>query len=478
MQTPRRPPPKAWYTVSVETLKGWGIFFTLLTVGGVGFLVYRYWESAALEREAKQVILEAQELVQRVQGIEGFGTFHAEYDAAWKSLEEARARATERAYGPALEAGKRSRALLLSILDALKAQSPLGGEAQFIAVQGEVLYRRGDHGDWEDAHSRVVLRSGDFVKTSGSGSAEIVFTDGTLYTVRPNTLFLVTRTQTASGGPGEQSIQMEYGWVNLNTTQQVSRVTTPRSEARISKQSEAVVAYDSGSKTGRFAAYRGSMEVAANGGLTQSLSELQQVVQTGDLLSTPKPLPGPPAVLGPSDRTELRLADAKQVALEWQPIPAAARYALQVSRNRLFVDNLVDVDSRTKTRATLGIRGPGSFEWRVAAISREGLQGPWSPARGFRVSPVRSGASDGDKIPPALEIDEVKAYGSIFMLAGKTEPGAVLVVDGEPVAVAADGSFNKTVQLGKEGWSFVEIRARDAAGNETVKRRRVFVETL
>ena len=34
----------------------------------------------------------------------------------------------------------------------------------------------------------------------------------------------------------------------------------------------------------------------------------------------------------------------------------------------------------------------------------------------------------------------------------------------------------KTVKLSKDGWSFIEIRARDASGNETLRRHRVFVE--
>jgi hypothetical protein len=44
--------------------------------------------------------------------------------------------------------------------------------------------------------------------------------------------------------------------------------------------------------------------------------------------------------------------------------------------------------------------------------------------------------------------------------------------------MAADGSFIKTIGLSTEGWSFFEVHARDASGNETVRRRRVFVESL
>jgi hypothetical protein len=46
------------------------------------------------------------------------------------------------------------------------------------------------------------------------------------------------------------------------------------------------------------------------------------------------------------------------------------------------------------------------------------------------------------------------------------------------VQVDADGAFTKTIQITKEGWSFIEVRARDAGGNETVVSPRVFVEIL
>ena len=45
---------KDWYTVSVDTLKGWGIFLSLLALAGLGYLAWRHWELRALEREARE----------------------------------------------------------------------------------------------------------------------------------------------------------------------------------------------------------------------------------------------------------------------------------------------------------------------------------------------------------------------------------------------------------------------------------------
>ena len=128
------------------------------------------------------------------------------------------------------------------------------------------------------------------------------------------------------------------------------------------------------------------MELASNGGLTREVGALQQVVQTGDLLSEPKPMPGRPEPAEPMDDLLVDLDSTKRLVLAWQPVAGATRYALQVSRYHLFVDNVIDAENRTKTRATLGVRGEGTFQWRVAAFGQNGLQGPWSEARKFRVA--------------------------------------------------------------------------------------------
>jgi hypothetical protein len=271
---------------------------------------------------------------------------------------------------------------------------------------------------------------------------------------------------------------MEYGWVNLSTAKSSSNVKTPGAVARVKESSEAYVAVDKGTNQGRFGAYSGGMELSSNGGLKREVGALQQVVQTGGLLSEPKPMPARPEPLEPQDDLLLDLGQSRKLVLAWSPVPGASRYALQISRNHLFVDNVIDAVNRTKVRATLGLRGEGTFQWRVAAFGAGGLQGPWSEPRKFRVVPAsQSGAGEKrEGNPPELDLDEVKTYGSIFMVAGRSQPGARIVVNGEPVKLGADGSFNTPVQLTKEGWNIIEVRARDAWGNETVRRQRVFVE--
>lgn len=468
-------PRKEWYSISVETLRGVGLLALILAVLGVGFLVYRIWDNKAMERESSVLIAEVQGLIQRLQKEERTAGFKSELGAAWQSFQDAQSAFSRRDFKIALEDARRSRNVLLSILDALSLPVT-SGQAQFISIQGNVELRRGDSGDWEEGRSRVALHPGDYVRTSEKGSAEIMFLDGTLYTVRPNTLFMVSAGRPSAGGTDDQAISMEYGWVDLNTSQGASNVKTPGAVARVKQDSEAFVAVDKNSSQGHFGAFSGGIELSAKGGLKRDIQPMQQVVQTGDLLSEAQPLPGRPELQEPADNAGVDRQSADKVVLGWEPVPNAARYSLQVSRNHLFVDNVIDVTNRTKTRATLGVRGEGTFQWRVAAYGKDGVQGPWSKPRKFRIDSFRTSEGDVDKTPPPLDLEDVKSYGSIFIVGGRTEPGARVEINGEQVKTAADGSFTKTVQLGKEGWSFIEIRARDGAGNETVRRHRVFVE--
>lgn len=462
--------------MSVETLQGWGLLLLLLAVGSLGFLGYRAWDRQSLEREAGSVIGEADGLLQRLRTEKRAAGFAGELGAARQSLDAAQTRFSTQDFQGALDSAQRSRDVLRSIVDALSLRGSTG-QAQFLSLHGEVEYRRGNGGDWQEARSRVQLQPGDYVRTSESGSAEIMFVDGTLYTVRPNTQFIVSP-GSSGAGKAEQSITMEYGWVNLSTSpKSSSNVRTPGAVARVQEASEAFVAVDKATSQGRFGAYSGGMELSSKGGLTRAVGALQQVVQTGDLLSAPKPLPGRPEPLEPTDNESLDLEQTKRLVLSWSPLQGSSRYALQVSRNHLFVDNVIDAGNRTKARATLGLRGEGTFHWRVAAFGSDGLQGPWSPTRKFRVASSRAaGGERKDTTPPELDLEDVKTYGSIFIVAGHSEPGARIEVNGEQVKASVDGTFTKTVQLTKEGWNIIEVRARDAWGNETVRRHRVFVE--
>lgn len=404
--SPNVPPPtenrrsRDWYKISVDSLRGCATLVLLLAVAVVAYAGFRIVRPRLERWEASLAISEAQSLLGKVHAVGVTPSYQSGYDSAVEGLERAEADFAARHYRSAVAAARTSRALLASVLDAALSGRPVG-DVQFILVQGGVEFRRGDSARWQRADSRLALAPGDYVKTGDDGVAEIMFSDGSLYTVRPDTLFVVRRSP-SSGSGGEQAISMEYGWVDLSTSHTPSRVSTPDAEATVAERSEALVTFDQEASVGRFTAFRGALEVSSERGEHRRIGELQEVVMEDATLSAPHPLPPAPELLAPGDDLAVDLGEQDRLVLRWTPVAGARSYALQVSRTRLFVDNVIDVDERASSRATLGLRGTGSFLWRVAARDAEGRRGPWSEHLRFRVTEPAPVAATDRRLPAAL----------------------------------------------------------------------------
>lgn len=465
-----------WYIISVDSVRALGIVLVSLAGFALAFFVFRELEQAMRRRDINALIAEAKSLAVRLNSSESASAYARDIAQAEKATAEAERLLTDERFASARTEANRARNVLAWIVETLESGGA-SGEATVIHAAGEVEYRRGESGDWRSAGNRTVLALGDYVRTAGSGSAQIMYADGSYVSVRPSTMFRIQRAASSESGRHEPSIRMEYGWVNLTTRQNESNVTTPESEAWVEQHSEAAVAYDRGTSTARYVNYSGGVRLAAKDGSESRVEPAAQVVHEQAGSFTSGGLPPRPQLLEPADNVQLDRERNPRLILAWQPIPASSRYALQVSRGASFTENVIDASNRTKTTATLGLRGEGAFEWRVAAIGRDGVQGPWSAPRRFRVG-ASAGSGVEDKTPPLLTLRDLRSYGAIFIVGGSTEPGSEVEINGEPVAVAADGSFNKTLQLTQEGWRVLTVRARDSWGNVTERPLRVFVEGL
>jgi hypothetical protein len=367
----------------METVRVWVFAAVLIVVGVMGVMGYGTIRRHFLMKQVEAAMTESRVLMERLRTEDDLFNFRTEWGNARASLEQARAAVIEDKPDEALKSAERSRALLLTIRDGLLKRGP-GGEAKFIAVQGQVEYRRGERGEWTSARDLTTLFDGDYIKTSENSSAEVMTSDGALFTVRPDTVILVSSSKLPNSPRREQTIALESGWVNLSTSQAPGRIRTPTADAQVRRRTNAVVTYDKDNRRSEFAAFTGGMEVTAKNGQKRTIGELEKVVQNDQSLGAPRKLLEAPALLGPADNVELALDEA-EVTLIWEPVNDASRYALQVSTNKLFVDNVIDVDNRRRTRAKVGLRGEGSFVWRVAAYDSSGARGPWSLYNRFRV---------------------------------------------------------------------------------------------
>lgn len=371
-----------WYSLSLDTVRGWGIVLLIVLSGLVGLYGYQYLQRLSVERQAMIVIEEAAMKLGRVQREATGGTGSETYNEAWSSLQGARQELARGDYQAALVSARWASNLFSSLLDDVRNKAP-SGDAQFLRVQGGVEFRRGE-GPWQLARSRIVLRSGDYVKTSSNGSAEVTFADGTNFSVRPNTVVLINRDQTEPGSDTQETVMLQYGWIDLNTSSSPSRIRTPEAEATVSQKSRVELEYDRQRRASRFASHLGSMEIRTRVGTIRRIGTREMVTMSTAGLSPTVRLPSSPEPMWPQPEALFALAD-EEVVLRWQPVEGADRYALQVCRDDFFIDNVIDVEDRKDNSARVGFLAEGEFQWRVAAFNRQGFKGPWSEPRAFSV---------------------------------------------------------------------------------------------
>ncbi|HEX9736526.1 MAG TPA: FecR domain-containing protein [Thermoanaerobaculia bacterium] len=458
---------RGWYSVSVASVRRLFTLVALLVLIVVGFLFYQRWEVYALERQAERQIDEATDVIAAIEARPDAAQVRIDHRAAWQLLDEARTTFAEGNFARSVELGERC----LIVLDAIGRQGQ--GSIRVLTAQGGVEYRRGERGSWKRLRSHDTLNPRDWVKTSTDGSAELLFADGSVFTLRQSTMVHLGG---ALGG-GDEKTAISFGHVELNTSERDQTVTTPKSEARVRGDTEALVAFDRDRGAGRFAAFTGGLEVRTESGQTREVGALEQVELLNERLSEIENLPGKPQLAGPEDDHALDLNDAPEVVLAWQPVANSGRYLLRISNSRLFASTLIE-DRRPKTSARLGVRAEGQYYWQVAALDARGNPGPWSDVRSFRAASLASIEEVNDRVPPALEILGVEPYGNIVIVNGKTESGATVTIDDEAVLLKSDGSFRSTIQMGQAGWNVLKIVSTDAWNNSSTQRLRVFIDAL
>ena len=446
-----------WFIIPIRKIAAWGLLGVV--VAGAGFLGYRTYVKTrpSAEERARTEIESAAALLVQATATVGIGRPGSNLTRAADLLQEARNVMGDQRFDEAFRLAVESESYSRRVIGRLKSDE--NGDASFIFVEGDVTLQRAGRSNFESAKQRVPLFDGDFIKTGRTGSAEIMFTDGTLFTIRPGSLFEVRR-PTASEGSGSE-VKMVSGAVNVYTSTSPSTVSTNDATAAIERNSRVSVDVAQGEKT-EVTTYRGRTTVST-GLNTVTLEGRQRVVaaaRTG-ALSTRVLLPEAPVPILPADNRTFDLTGGGDVDLRWSRVPDAARYRIQISRSRLFVPdaNEVDLDDRTGLSTRIKVSREGPYFWRLAAINRAGVSSDWSSVRRFRIleEPVHSGTAD--TTPPELTVYPPQQMGNLFLIFGKTEHGAVVTVNADPADVATDGTFKKTVTIERDGYAMLVIKA-------------------
>jgi hypothetical protein len=463
-----------WFIIPIRTLRSWGILLILAV--GAAFVAYLLHSRTGVspEQRAAKEIASATDLLQKATA--GPGAARPAYlTQARDLLQGARDSFGKKDYEPAFRQAVESQSYSRRVLG--RGGTEESGDASLISVEGDVSIQTAGRSAFGPARQRQVLFDGDFIKTGRNGSAELMFSDGTLYTVRPGSFFEVRRPASADGGSSQ--IKMVSGAVSVYTASGASTVATDAVTAAIDRESRVAVEVEK--ERTDVTTFRGKATVST-GKETVLLGDRERVSAAARTrrLSAKVSIPEAPFLVAPTESQFYDLKTSGEVDLKWSGVPRAARYRLQIARSRLFVPDAmeVDLDNRMAPAARVRVTREGSYFWRVAAIDSAGRPSDWSAVRRFKMLSEPPAAGMGRSTPPHLTVSAPQQMGNVFLVFGKTDPGAVVTINAEPADVEADGSFKKTVTLNREGSATLIVKAVDASGNETVRQVKVFVESL
>jgi len=463
-----------WYLISIDRLKQIGLVVLLLLLTGGGYWFYTK-EKGTPRDNADKAITDARQALNQLAGSPSFASHRSEFDRASRKLEEAKTMFGSAKYPEAQGSAVESQTISRTAISGVEREN----DAQFLTVEGDVQYQKSSSSDWRRADARTPLFNGDWVKTGDNASAELIFSNGSLYTIGANALLEIYAAVAPGSTKKTNAVQMQVGPVEVATTDDASSVRTPGSNVTVESESTTQVVVDKAKATSVVATKGSAAVVSSTGGEPVKLGAGEKLnANPQGALSNVKKLALPPALTAPSDNQVFQITNDSRIDFNWEPQQGATGYQLEVSRSRLFSTKEIN-SRREKTSAVARVTSEGSFYWRVASIGPDGDVGPFSQFRRFRVAGgggKGSVSANADTTPPVLTLKAPFSVGAqFFIIEGTTEPGATVFINDEEVEVESTGHFKKLIQLNKVGRNSVIVKAVDPAGNANVVPQTVIV---
>ncbi len=465
-----------WVLVRVNTVRSIVLVLVLLVVAAAASVLgFRYLNPEPDER-ARRAIEHAERLREQVLALSIPDSWQDNVTTAEQELDQANTAFADGVWEQAQARAESASSRFEAMLGVGRVQ--MGGAGHFYSLEGRVQVQRPGKAEWQAAQARMPVYNGDFVRTGRDGSAEILFEDGSLYRIGPDSLLEIHHRSTTSESPAG-AVKMVVGRINVYTSDNPSTVTTDAANTQIGSDSRVAVGVDGENRRTTVATFKGRALIRNLRGLEMELGDREQVAAATDgTFSKKRRIPDPPHQIEPHNNAGYDLDSQREINLTWRRPNPTSLVHLQVSRSHRFISEEVDVDADAldKDRARLEAILPGTYFWRVATVGSEDLRSEWSTVRRFRIFSSDQQSLLQDDTPPPLEVNPPHQLGNLFILEGHTEVGAVVTVNGEVVRLDSQGRFRKTVELVEEGWKDLVIQAEDPSGNRTERRERVYVE--
>jgi glucodextranase-like protein len=342
------------------------------------------------------------------------------------------------------------------------APEPGPQQAHFTNIDGTVRVRKATTNTWVTADYSLVLDKGDYVQTSPEGIAKVVFTDGTNYTIKPDSLINIQENSVNSAQQTKVAVQVTSGIVDLATPTLTegskSQVSVAGAVASLKSDSAAEVINDPRADQHSVMVKKGSGEVT-RGTQTLPLEDYTKVSfsQNSTGMTKTKEL-RPPILISPPPMQSVFLdSTTKGVNFSWSPVDNVREYHLRISKSASFAGPLLVDDKKPATTVLVTNLPEGVYYWQVASIGQDGKESIESEISKFTVAPRGNGSL-------ALDLDYVQ-LGHVIEIKGRTEPNARVMVNGQEAVVGNDGAFHHFTNPLPTGENVITVTAQNAKGD-------------
>lgn len=354
-------------------------------------------------------------------------------------------------------------------------------DAHFVNIDGTVRVKKAQTQQWVRADFNTSLEKGDSIQTSSDGVARIIFTDGTNYVLKPDSLIVVEESHEDPNTKATKvAVQVTSGAVDLSTGKfgvqgSISQVSFQNATARLGEDTRAVVRNDPANDVHQITVDAGNANVTRDS-TTMRLGQYDQVAfSTQQPGLTRQSVIAPPALEAPLNMALTESKDPKTTPVEfaWHGVPGAVGYHLMVSPSGMFSNLVADKKVQGKTNQEVTGLDEGTYYWQVTAIDAKGNESqPSDPNRFNLVQQVES----GDKA--FLEITQMTLHGRVVEVVGRTHSGSTVIINNEQVfSIAADGTFRHfTSPLPKTGANQITITAQDRKGDTNTIHKNIVIE--
>ena len=360
---------------------------------------------------------------------------------------------------------------------------PVGGgaataqQAHFTALDGTVRVKKGSGNSWVAADYNVPLEKGDVVQTGSEGMAKVVFNDGTSYTVKQDSLIVIEENSANDQQQTNVAVAVSTGTVDLSTATysqgSKSQVIVAGATASLSPESTAQVHNDPKMDQHEILVKKGAGEVTRNGE-TVKLANWEKVTFRAAAPHMEKAKgTGPPTPISPANMAPIFTSGeaTKDVEFSWTPMANAVGYRLRISRNPYFSSTLVDKRVNTAD-VTVTSLGEGAYYWVVQTYEASGKESVESEKNRFTIIPRGKETEAID-----LELDPFIQHGHVIEVAGKTQVGARVMVNGREVPmVNSDGTFHYFTPPLVTGEAVITVTAQTAQGGVNTQQKKIIIQ--